>query len=333
MNINQFQPLSFTSKIKFVSDDEFRARTASEPRDWSNKLFIGAPWDDAIAGPRALTEDIYGCNAGGLTNTASKDLVLFHFKPAAADYPENRFQDKIFNALGQLGQYTERLGGLIIGGKTAGSGDLNYSASLKLSQKLESLFDHLKASVTKFWGQTTSGGNTNVFYSGQEDTWYVNYKDKNKSYDSNQIRTPEDIKKAYFDIAVSDNDQVFIGEQQVHKFDLKPEFKKIEGGYELDLAPRNPFYQPQYDYSDSSWKDKNKVKLFTANFGQDPSTLWVETQNISLIEKVVEKIDEIKQAPQFNSIQKIQYAGDKPIFGFTPLGDPSNTIQIFEMNL
>ena len=324
MLANQLSLLTFTSKIKFVSDEEFHHRTVNQPRNWSNRLYIGDPWDDAVAGPHGLTEDIYGCNAGGLTNTISRDGVVFHFKPAAAKYTEEQFQNKILNALKDLGQYTNRLGGLIIGGKTAASGDMNHSNSQLLSEKLEVLFNQLSASITKFWGQKTPGAHTNIFYSGEEDTWYINYQDDNKRYNSHQIQTPEDIKDAYFNIEVSDYDQVYIDENEIDKFELKPEFKKIDGGYELDLLPRNPFYQPQYDYSDQSWKERSKVKLYLANYGQDPKTLWVETQNQANIPQVIERINDIKEAGLFNQIEKVQYKGLEAVEGFEPfepLGD------------
>jgi hypothetical protein len=331
MMIGNNTPVTFTSKIKFVSEDEFKSRTAEEARNYTNRLYIGPPWDEAIAGPKGLTEDIYGCNAGGLTNTVSKDAVLFHFKPAAAKYPTERFQDKISTALGQLGQYTQSLGALIIGGKTAASGDMNYENSQTLSKKLEQFCHDVKASVTKFWGQKTAGGHTNIFYSGDEDTWYVNYK--RDDYDHKAIQTPDDIKKAYYTIEVSDNDDVFIDDRPVDKFDLKQGFKKIDGGYELDLNPPGPHYQPQYDYSDPKFKERSKVNLFTADFGRDPTTLWIEPKRESQVLQVLEKLNEIKEAPLFSQIEKVQYQGKECIEGFKAINkNPDGTI-VFEREI
>jgi hypothetical protein len=326
MKINQLSPLSFTSKIKFVSDEEFKNRTAGESRDWSNRLYIGDPWDDVVVGSHALTEDIYGCNAGGLSNTISKDVVMFHFKPAAVKYSQDRFQDKIRNALSQMGQYTDKLGGLIIGGKIAASGDFNYENSKTLSQKLEELFGSVKASVTKFWGQTRSDAYTNIFYSGEEDVWYVNHK-------NGPIHSADDIKNAYFTIEVADQDEVYIGEQKIDKFDLKRGYRRISGGYELDLQPPNEYYQSQYDYTDPSLKERTKVKLFLGDFGQDPLTLWVEPKTESQMVMVLERMDEIKQAPLFRNVQQIQYDGQMPVEGFEEIAEGSNGKKVFEHKL
>lgn len=333
MNSTTFSPISFSSRIKFVSDEEFRNRTAGEARDYSNKCYIGAPWDEAIAGPVGLTEDIYGCNAGGLTNTVSKDAVTFHFKPIAATYSRAQFQDKIYQALSRLGGYTDRLGGLIIGGKSGRSGDCNISNSLKLSEKLENLFNDVKASVTKFWGQQSSGGKTNIFYSGNEDTWYVNYQDKNKDSDPNQIRTPQDIKDAYFDIEVSDNDQVFIGETYVDKFELKPQFKRIDNGYEMDMCFRNPLSQPQYQMYGDDYADRNKIQLYVGDYGRDRSTMWVEAKNINLIEQMLKSVDEIKESSMFSEVSKIHYAGETALQGFKPIAQLSEGKKVFELIL
>lgn len=333
MNVTNSFPVAFASKIKFVSDQEFKDRTAHHTRHWNNKQYIADPWDDVAIGSEALTDNIFGCNAGGLTNTVSKDVVMFHYKPLAVTYPKERFQDKIYNALGQMGQYTEKLGGLIIGGKTAGSGDNNYENSKTLSEKLEELMHNVKASITKFWGQKVSGGHTNLFYSGAEDTWYVNYTEGASYYHTNSIQTPDDIKRAYFGIEVSDNDQVFIGEQQVDKFDLIQGYTRVDGGYELDLKPQNPAYQPQYDYSDQKWKDRTKVNLFLANYGQDPRTLWVEQKADTQIQEVLHRIEEIKKAPLFRDVQKLQYAGQLQLPGFREISDSPDGKKVFEKSL
>lgn len=311
---SNYSNISFTSKIRFVSNSDFENITSNQSTDCGSPTYIGHPWDQVKTGKTGLTEDAYGCNAGGLTNTTSREVSLFHFKPASANNFETAVKEKINQGLSQMQAYTEKLGALIVGGKISGSGDLNYVSSEKLSKQLEDLFKTFHAEISKFCGQTTSEGHTNVFYSGHEDTWYVNYQAN--SYTEQAINTPEDLKAAYYNISVSDNDQVFIGEQPVEKFDLKHGFKRIPGGYELDLAPRNPFYQPQYDYGYSTRNNNQKVKLYLADYGKDRSTLWIDSSDPKLIAQVPAKLAEIKECPLFKNITQIQCASNEAVQGF-----------------
>lgn len=214
--------ISFTSKIKFISDDEFANVVADQPKSRSNPNYIGDPWDKTICSKKGFTDDAAGCIAGGLTNNISKDVVMFHYKPY--NQKENLFEkikNKIFENLGKMGAYTEKLGGLIIGGKIAASGDYNHKESMSLSEKFKQLFKDVNADFSVFVGQKSPWGITNACYWGDEDTWFINYRDNSTYGEKRSIKTPEDIKNAYFYREISDNDQVFIGNEEINKEDLK----------------------------------------------------------------------------------------------------------------
>lgn len=226
--------------------------------------------------------------------------------------------------------------GVLIGGKVAQSGDINSvnGQSIGLKNKIEAFFNKLQASYSMFWGQTGCGSNSNIFYRAEDDTWFINHENEDSSY-KNSINSAEDVKKAYFHIKIDDDDRVFIGkdnQQEVDKIELFHEFKKIDGGYELDYSDRNPFAQTGYGYSIIKNDDSKKVKIYCGNFGQDRNTLWIDSSNPEDIKAVIDNIDRIKQGNLFKEISTIQYCGNEAFPEFHNIKTNDKT-RIFEKKL
>lgn len=317
MKVSGIQALAFTSKIKFITDTEFKNKTQNEKRSWSNDTYIGEPWDKSIAGNKGLTEDIHACNAGGITNIAGKKVLLFHYKPRSVcrfDSIKSELQEK----LNTISSCTDKLSGLLIGGKNIESMDWNYGKSDELNKKFVDLFKDWKVNFSRFSKQREYGGYSNVFYSGDEDIWYVNYQNGNKDTFNNKfnIQEPEDLKKAYSEIQISDNDQVYIGNQEVDKLSLNHSFEEIPDGFKFNFD-----------------KDKS-VNLYLANFSQDKKTLWLNSDDKDAIEAVLDNMHSIKQSKKFKEIEKIQYVGNYQLSGFKKLDyKAENGMPIFEKQL
>ena len=63
------------------------------------------------------------------------------------------------------------------------------------------------------------------------------------------------------------------------------------------------------------------------------TTLWVEAKNEEEVLQVLDIIDEIKEAPLFRNIQKIQYLGTKALADFSQKSEGCNDKQIFEKKI
>jgi hypothetical protein len=207
--------IAFTSNINFVSNEEFQKVTSYISRTYDNPSNIGKPWDQVKTAGEGLTEDAQRCIAGGLTNTNSKDVAFFHFLPRAS-YKLYSVKDQIKGGLNKMGKYTERLGGLIVGGRVSGgqrTGIICSNESEALADGIRDLYKNVKASVSEFTGHKENSGRTNIFYRGNDDSWFINYSNGS----NNSINSVDDIKRAYKTTHVTEQDNIFINGQQVDK--------------------------------------------------------------------------------------------------------------------
>ena len=136
--------LSFTSNIRFVSNNEFNDITKQQERSHSNPGYIGSPWNRVIEGQEGLTDSIQACVAGGLKDSKSNDAVFFHLVPTpncSGDF-DNRFAPDIKD---KIKKFTGKITGLLIGGKTAGSGSFSSQFSQILDSKLENFYKDVNA--------------------------------------------------------------------------------------------------------------------------------------------------------------------------------------------
>lgn len=337
--------IAFASRIKFVSHEHFQSRTASEVRDWTNPDYIGEPHNQAIVGTKGLTEDIFCCNAGGITNYNNRKVALFHFKPNAANNFHSTAKPMFLNAVEKLGEAKTRMSGFIIGGKSKAVAGQQSNNGQKLSDKIMDLFKkELKIPFTAFLRQKTIEGNTNVFYSSAEDTWYVDALANNKGpalglrffindpeNKTSQIETAQDIKSTFEFIKIADTDEVFIEERKVDKLSLYPGFTRIDGGYlfEYDLEVSTHESTP-FTLIRTNPKSTN---LSLGEKGSDKSILWVDTEDKEAVESVLENIDRIKQSILFTEIEKVQYAGTQKLPGFHKTRQKSGKLDVYEKQL
>jgi hypothetical protein len=326
--------IAFTSNIKFISNEEFQRKVShidtnnenenryigvydkrkrkNEPYFYSDAFF----YNKAKTDKEGLTDSAFGCIEGGLTNSVSKEATFFHFLPGTLEKFEDTTKTAIYKNLEKMGAYTQKLGGLIIGGKSMYSSDLNASKSEKLAEKFKNFFDDLKVSYSLFTGQHSTKACTDVYYNGQEDTWFVNYKEEEHPR-QNLINSPEDIKKTYNKISISSDDKVFINNKSIDKIELDQTFTKISNGFEISSSQN---YVP-YD---------ERLKIYTGNYGQDKNILWVENLTEKNIDLLDANMGKIKESNMFAEVQKIQYAGDEKITGFEATQNHVNNKVVFE---
>jgi hypothetical protein len=312
--------ITFKANIRFVTNEEFKKKTSHiNTTDEKEKMYLGANQQDSFSyrkiktASEGLTDNIDGCIAGGLTNRNSQDVTFFHYNPDSVENFESETKPSIYRNLTNMGAYTPRLGGLLVGGKSADSSDMNAGKSIKLADKLKNVFQALKASYSTFIGQNNANAITDAYYVGYNDTWYLNYKEK-ENPGKNLINSTEDLKKAYKDIRLANNDKVFINNQRIDNIELDSSFKKINNGYEIPPSSAN----------------KSKLNIYLGNYGYNRSILWTENLNKENIGVLYEHLDKIKNSGMFSDIQKIQYAGTSQIDGFRAVGERSGNKTIYE---
>lgn len=328
--------IPFSSKINFVDRRTFEqktshisrvqnAETAYQPNPNEDSRFIGGPYNTAKTSYEGLTEFIHGCNAGGLVNRDAGQVTFFHLKPAVSDCFDSEGKNKILEKLARMSVFTPRLSGLIIGGKAIVSTDPLAKKSIALTEKLKTFFKELNASISNFSAQRSPSGHSNIYYSGNEDTWYVNYKDDGGYSTLHDINTAADIKQAYSNISVAKEDDVFINNAPIDKFALNHRgYTEIPGGYELclfDMVDNNN--QKTVGYFD-------RAKVFPADFGNDPSTVWVEINNPQSIGVVEEQVKTLNESPLFKNINKIQVALKEAPEGYTYMKDIDSSLKLYE---
>lgn len=203
------QNIGFGSKIKFVDAETYNKLPLRELRnkgkfiDECNGKLIA---DEIIRKNEAYTNSISCCSGGGITKGG--EITLFHLIPSNTNIKSfNKTKKVLKEKSGAVKINGPDFNGLIIGGKSAEIREKvdhnNYWENSKiLFDKVLNFYKGQDISPTIFWGHTRIYGGSNIFYSGKEDTWYIN--NVNRKGKINDIHS---LKEAYDIIKISDKDK------------------------------------------------------------------------------------------------------------------------------
>jgi hypothetical protein len=203
-------PLRFSSKIKFVSYDEFHRLPCSEMN--SRGEYAAAPWsikDRVIDKPRGYTDGAYTCNAGGFHN--GEKLVLFHLIPHRniVDF-KKEVAPLLKKDLSRLAKEGAPVRGFISGG------DPTSESSSRLFNKLKKLFQDMGIPFSVLWGQET-GGPLDIYYNTREDTWVVHTLGK-----SQDVLTLQDIESNFRHRYLDPGDTLEVGGKTYNADEIIP---------------------------------------------------------------------------------------------------------------
>lgn len=199
MKIIPNQSLSFKSRIKFVTNEEYKQL----PVDWlRGSAYIDEPYElyQTIRAKDAATEWIRTCTTGGVTKPleepVNRDVVLSHVNCDRYIPTKDEIKERIQRKL----TTEENLGGLVIG---AFVGEPN---SRQLAGNMMDALGDLNVDYSVIVGQ--NGGISNVLYSSNNDTWYVNKKKTTTG--SQEVVTLPEVKKAYQFIHLAPKDTLVV---------------------------------------------------------------------------------------------------------------------------
>lgn len=212
--------ISFGSKIKFLNDKDFenvRSAHSQKESDW-----VGPPWNRTVVAQRSGTNKVDQCVTGILTNDASKEVVLGHYRPETAeDEAFERRKGEVRQKLSQMKEYAPRLGGLIVGAKAACAGGVTSKRGKTLESKMNQFFTReLKADVSEISGQRRPTTQIDVASWGDEDTHFLrcyDYLDPAQEV----IKGPQDIVDQFEKVEISEKDDLYIGNRKIDKEKLK----------------------------------------------------------------------------------------------------------------
>jgi len=189
--------VSFCSKYKFISTDEFLLRF-----DFDEGAVMVETNETAEttleSGKNICTVGAGPCTVYGIgINKNSPRATLGHYTSVP---------DKITNALPELEK--DRKKGFIIGGWRFPS-DAFF-------EKTKAKYRENNVQTTIFWGQNTDYY-SDVCYVPKEDTVYISTTSK---YDDKYVDNVEHLKRAFQTIEIAKGDKVYIGSKKINSLDI-----------------------------------------------------------------------------------------------------------------
>lgn len=190
-------PVAFSSKIMFISNDEFydKAKTI--------KNYCGT--EQNFIARSSVVMGASSCMAGGIQN--GKDVVMFH-----DTQPYDRMSCELMLNIEKIDNEKPVVSAFLIGG----CNDRILKPAYKVFKEM---FDSLNTKITTFWAHKGDACSTNLVYSNDnsEDTWYVNTVD----YKYNDIiHSVKDLKNSYEVIDILPEDEVYIKGKKIDKNEL-----------------------------------------------------------------------------------------------------------------
>ncbi len=208
---------TFTSKINFVSCDDFEDRISLNGDgfvpDWN-------PEPCSTVGDEFYSVQLRTCTGGGIVEPGEK-VVGFHFYDCQKnlDNAEQNVED-----LFEKAPNAER--GLVIGGKDLPRATCSLAQFNKIKDKL---LEKLK-SVSIFQTHSYADSETNYHYSVEDDEWTINTQfsvlpGHPKVHD---VTTLDKLKAAFDNIIIADGDELLIQDIPVRKSDAPELFETVE---------------------------------------------------------------------------------------------------------
>jgi len=230
--IKDLSPVSFESKIKFVSQEEFNKKVPVNKIKQSDeyvKWKVRGHAKPVINKQNVFTDGIHGCNVGAVMDS-DKVIMCFHQYPVGLQKtPDKRTLEAIQEIIkkrvsSNKSDSNDSLTGLIIGGGRYDSISRAYFNSIK------KVFNELGIKFSIIWGQKELCL-TDVYYSKEDDTWLVStykHKLKKSGYSKNQIKINniEDLKNNYSDIYIRTGDELCFDENKISIKNLSHQIAK-----------------------------------------------------------------------------------------------------------
>lgn len=190
-------PVSFRSKINFISKDEFY--------DKANVIRNNCGTGETFIARSSMVMGASSCMAGGIQN--GKDVVMFH-----DTQPYDCIGYEIMSNINNIEAKKPVISAFLVGG-------VNDQFLQPAYKVLKGMFKDLNTKVTTFWGHKGDAYNTNLVYSNDngEDTWFVNTLDFRYE---DAIHSVKDLKNAFEVIDVLPEDEIYINGKKVDKKEL-----------------------------------------------------------------------------------------------------------------
>lgn len=216
MQINHSN-LSFSSKINFVSYDEFDNRV-NQNGDGFVPSWKAEPC--SIVGDEFYSVQLRTCTGGGIVEPGKK-VVGFHFYDCQKnlDNAEQNVEDLFEKA-------PNAECGLVIGGKDLPRANCSLAQFAKIKDKF---LEKLK-SVSIFQTHSYADSETNYHYSVDDDEWTINTQfsvlpGHPKVHD---VTTLDKLKAAFDNILIADGDELLIQDIPIKKEDAPELFETVE---------------------------------------------------------------------------------------------------------
>lgn len=313
-NFYEKPEISFKADIVFVSNSKF---DELYDREGVKDVY----WDALEASRKIGTKGANGCIEATLAYPKEVGVIL-HASPAF-NYGNNF--NIIPEGFNQKSPKTDKKpSGFLVGGQFISSFHSASDHSKLLSRKLIKMLEEKAKSVTKFLGHKLDRGISSILYDSDDDVLYINARDKNSPCNK-LINSPEDVKRFYSEIEVSNNDHVYIegDDKEYGNSDLSDKITRIQNGIRLEYYKETfdrPIDESGERYAAGFNEDSKSVNLYPGSYGSEKSVLWVDSEEEEAIKGVVEHIDLLKEIDMFKDAKIIEYAGDKQIKGFTKTG-------------
>lgn len=202
MNINPVNNTSFKSKIVFIPLNAFEGRGATHfyCKENPDKLM-----DSMIKAHNIWTHDIRTCTGGGIVDESG--VLGFHF------YDSITTLKKIKSEFTQLVQSfnSKCKSALLIGSK-----EMDDGISAKV---FEMTLNKVKKVTTPsiFREHTNPSAQSNVEFSMDKDTWFVNTNYWENIYygPEKDVSSLEELRKSFKEIKIAPQDRLFIGDKEI----------------------------------------------------------------------------------------------------------------------
>lgn len=208
MRINNSK-VSFTSKINFVSREEFDNLPLEELEKNGNcagynKRGFDEKLESSVVGEKAYTYGVYGCSAGTIIGTK---MLMFHLNPVTYESIPMSVERGLNKYLVEINEDNKckKLKGIIVGGQFASD------RSRSLFENLKTAFAKLNVNASIIWGQAC--GKTRMYYSLDNDTYLINAKD----YHGNDILNANDLDDNFETVKISKNDKLYINNKEIKR--------------------------------------------------------------------------------------------------------------------
>jgi hypothetical protein len=195
-NLSNKKNIAFSARIRPASLSEYTKEISEIYMKPSS--YVKYPWTakEIIKAPKAYTDGIMDCTAGGITD--GHDVVMFHLCPSFA---VNKDFDNIREVIkSKLDLSSSKLSGFLLGS------DKKFPDSRQLFEKLKKFMSDLKIPTTCIGGN--KGESTNLVYNSKKDEWIISNFRINQGLHVGTTNPEELLKSSYEDVFIAPQDKL-----------------------------------------------------------------------------------------------------------------------------